>query len=102
VEHKYYQHLSKTHSQCQAFSSIHLQQIEHAIFETIFENICDVPNFEKAISESMPNEKMINDLERKIKSDEKKLKRISRELDKLIDLALSGTLTKETIRNKEQ
>ncbi|MCK4346694.1 MAG: recombinase family protein [Bacteroidales bacterium] len=102
VEHKYYQHQSITHSKCKVFSSIACEPVERAVFLTIFENIVDVPSFERAIAESLPDEKMISDLEQKIKSSEKQLKQVQRELDKLVDLALSGTLTKETIKNKEQ
>ena len=102
VEYRYYTHAGGKHEKCKNFSSIHLQQIERAVFETIFENIVDAPSFERAISESLPDEKLILNLELEIKADEKKLKTISRELDKLVDLALSGTLNKETIRAKEQ
>jgi ribosomal protein L17 len=79
-----------------------LKQIEKAVFQTIFENTVDAPAFEKAISESLPDEKLINSLQNKIQAGEKELKRIDKELDKLVELALSGTLKKETIRKKEK
>ena len=100
--YKYYSHERGKRHECKAFSSIALDTIERAVFETIFENFNDVPSFEKAISESMPDEKMILNLELEIKADEKELKTINRELDKLVELALSGTLNKETIKGKEQ
>ncbi|MBA7547168.1 hypothetical protein ES705_39570 [subsurface metagenome] len=78
------------------------EPVEQAVFMTIFENIADVTSFERAIAESLPDERMVHDLEQKIKTGEKQLKTISRELDKLINLALSGTLTKVTIQGKEQ
>jgi Skp family chaperone for outer membrane proteins len=68
----------------------------------VFENLADVPNFERAIAESLPDEKLVNNLKDKIKAEEKELHRIRKELEKLVDLALSGTLTRETIKVKEQ
>lgn len=44
---------------------------------------------------------MILNLKQEIKADKKRLKKIDRELKKLVDLALSGTLSKETISGKE-
>jgi len=99
-DYRYYYH--RGHPTCKSFNYIHADQIEKAVFETIFENIVDVPSFEKAIAESMPDEKMIQQLEFKIKNSEKELSKIQKELKKLVDLALSGTLTKETIQSKEK
>lgn len=100
---QYYTHVpTGQYNNCKAFASVILKPMEKAIFETIFENIIDVPSFEKAIADSMPDEKMIAELELKIRNSEKELKRIQRELDKLVEIALSGTLAKETIQSKEQ
>jgi hypothetical protein len=93
---------NQEYNNCMAFSSIKLQPLEKAIFETIFENFVDEPNFEKAISESMPDKKMITELELKIKDSEKELKQNRKELDKLVDLALTGTLAKDTIHSKKE
>jgi CO dehydrogenase/acetyl-CoA synthase alpha subunit len=41
-------------------------------------------------------------LKSKVKKGEKELKRIDKELDKLIDAVLTGTLQKDTIMEKEQ
>jgi len=101
VEYRYYTHAGGRHEKCKNFSSIPLEKIEYAVFSTIFENIVDVPSFEQAISESLPDEKMINDLELEIKSCEKELKRVTHELDKLVGMALAGTLNRETIKSKE-
>ena len=89
---QYYMHVGRTHSKCKAFSSIVLKPIEQAVFQTIFENIVDVPSFEKAIAKSLSDEKIIKELEEKIKNGEKELKRIQKELNKLVNIALSGTL----------
>lgn len=102
TQFQYYYHPIGKYEKCKAFNSIPLKQIEKAVFQTIFENIIDVPAFEQAIAESLPDEKLINSLNVKIEAGEKELKSISKELDKLVDLALSGTLGKETIRNKEK
>jgi len=102
VEYKYYSHARGIQYKCKAFSQIPLEAIERAVFKIIFENFCDVPSFEKAIAESMPDENMITDLKMKIKSGEKELIKIDRNLRKLVEIALAGTLKKETIRGKEQ
>lgn len=98
----YYYHPGGKYEKCKAFSTIPLKQIERAVFQTIFENTVDAPAFERAISESLPDEKLINSLQNKIQAGEKELKGIDKELSKLVDLALSGTLKKETIRDKEE
>ena len=99
---RYYQHLSSTTSDCRAFSSIRCEGIECAVFSTIFENVVDVPSFKKAIAESLPDEKMISDLKRKIEVTEKRLKSVQHDLDKLVQVVISGTLTKETISKREK
>jgi site-specific DNA recombinase len=101
VDRMYYTHPSNREHNCHAFSSIGLKQIERAVFSTIFENFADVPSFERAISESMPDEAMINDLQDKIRVDKSALNKINGQLDKLITLAMEGTLSKETIRERE-
>jgi site-specific DNA recombinase len=99
---QYYVHSNGKYEKCKAMSSVSLKLVENAVFRTIFENTVDAPAFEQAISESLPDENLIKTLEAKVKAGEKELKRIDRELDKLVDLALSGTLQKDTIRTKEQ
>jgi hypothetical protein len=98
----YYRHRTGKYEPCKAMGSIPSKQIENAVFKTIFENIADVPAFEQAISDSRPDEKLIKSLGKRVKAGEKELKRIERELDKLVDAVLSGTLEKETVKNKEK
>ena len=98
---KYYIHPAGKHEKCKAFNSIQLMKIEAAIFQTIFENILDFPAFERAIAESLPDEDLINDLEQQLKTNKKQLKLTIKELDKLVDIALAGTLEPETIKQKE-
>jgi hypothetical protein len=98
----YYRHRTGKYEPCKAMGGIPSKQIENAVFKTIFENIVDIPAFEQAISESLPDEKLIKSLEKQVKAGEKELKRIEKDLDKLVDLALSGTLEKGTIKNKEK
>ncbi len=102
TQFQYYNHPGGKYEKCKAFNSIPLKKIENAVFQTIFENMADVPSFEKAIANSLPDEKLIKSLIDKIKTGEKELKRINKELDKLVNLALSGTLERETIKSKEQ
>ena len=99
---QYYQHPRSKYEKCKAMSSISLKLIENAVFRTIFENTVDAPAFEQAISESLPDEKLIKSLEKKVKQGEKELKRLGKELDKLVDAVVSGTLEKDTIKSKEQ
>jgi len=98
---QYYNHTRKKYDSCKAFSQISAPKIEQAVFEAIFDNIVDVPAFEKAISESLPDDNKIKELKQTIKRDEKQLKQVEKELEKLVELAMQGTLNKETIRNKE-
>ena len=58
-EYKYYAHFRGIDEKCKTFSNIALEPIERAVFETIFENITDVPSFERAIAESMPDAGMM-------------------------------------------
>jgi site-specific DNA recombinase len=97
---KYYTH-PRLPEKAVCFSSVPLQQIEKAVFETIFENIWDVPGFERAIADSMPDERLINELKSKITDSEQELKRISKELNKLVKLVLAGDLKGETIKSTE-
>ncbi len=102
--YEYYRHVrSKYQKKCgtPGVSSIPLPKIENAVFKDIFRNVVDVPAFEAAIKESLPDEKIIKSLEDKIKAGDKELKRIDRELGKLVDAVLKGTLRSETIKSKE-
>lgn len=98
----YYKHPGGKHRECKVRFSVKVALMENAVFRTIFENTVDAPAFERAIAESLPDEEMVKSLEAEVKAKEKELKRIGKELDTLVDLALSGTLSKETIKSKEQ
>jgi len=97
----YYQHQGLAHSDCRAFTSVRGESLENAIMTTIFENFADVPSFTQAIAQSIPDASMISDLKGRIQATEKELARNQKQLDKLVDLALSGTLDRETIRSRE-
>ena len=99
-KNQYYGHYKHV-EECAGFM-VSAKKMHRAVFETIFENIVDVPSFENAIAESLPDEKMVTGLKNKIKVHEKNVKKIERDLDKLLDLALTGTLDKQTIRGREQ
>ncbi len=85
-----------------AFTYIHCDPIEKAVFETIFENIYDAGGFEKAIAESLPDDNLRHELERQIEVNEKNLKNVNKELSKLVQAVLDETLSAETIKAKEQ
>lgn len=86
---------------CKSFKYIPADGIEKAVFETIFENIIDVPSFEKAIKESMPDQTWIDELKEKITRNEKRLAKVELALDDLVTALLNKTLTAETIKNRE-
>ena len=101
-KYSYYIHPGARHTGCDAFTTIPLEPIEHAVFETIIENFADVPSFEKAIADSLPNEEYRKTLKSNIEHKEQQLKRVKRDLDKLVEAYLDETLEKSTIKNKEQ
>jgi DNA invertase Pin-like site-specific DNA recombinase len=100
-QRKYYIHDCRKKESDKCITAVRLEPLENAIFQTIFENFIDIPSFEKAIKDSMPDEKMVNGLVQKIKKQERELNKVQRELDKLVEIALAGTLTAETIKAKE-
>jgi len=55
-KYSYYIHPVARHTGCDAFTTIPLVPIERAVFATIFENFADVPSFEKAIKDSLPDQ----------------------------------------------
>jgi hypothetical protein len=100
-EFAYYRHQLGRYEKCRG-GSISAKKLENAVFRTIFENTVDVPAFEQAIQESLPDESFINSLEKQIKAEEKELTRIEKELDKFVDAVVSGTLKKDTVKKKEK
>jgi site-specific DNA recombinase len=100
-EFKYYKHVSKTISSCPDRPHLTAILIEKAVFETIRENIMDVPSFEQSITDSIPDDTMRKELDLNIKSEERELKRITKELDLLVESVLNKTLTPDTIKKKE-
>jgi len=76
-------------------------EIENAVMLTVFENTMDKKGFQKAISESIPKNKDIEGLKNTIQKEEIKLLAMKKQLTRLVDLALAGTLTDKTIKEKE-
>lgn len=102
-EYQYYRHpRSMEKDKCFAFSKISGARIEKAVLYTIFENIIDLPNFEKAIGKSLPDETKIEALKETINRSEKELQQVERDLDKIVEAVISGTLTKETVKGREK
>jgi site-specific DNA recombinase len=102
--YSYYRHPVWTKGEkdtCGAFRAITAEKIEKAVFSVIFETVGDTPGFQKAIKESLPDTNLIKTLKDKIAKGRKALKKIERQLDKLVDMVLGGTLKKETIKKKE-
>lgn len=102
AEFKYYIHPIKPEIQCKAFSSINLERIERAVFLTIFENLMDVPSYERAISESMPDESKIKELHDRISSNKNELRQVLKDQDTLTSKVMAGELTKHTVKRTEE
>jgi site-specific DNA recombinase len=99
---QYYKHPGRRYSDCNAFNAIPLKKIEDAVFTKILENTVDEVGFQNAIKDSLPDKKHIVSLKRRIADNEKALKKIENDLDKLVEIAISGTLKKETIQDREK
>ena len=97
----YYRHKDGRYRDCRAFNSIKTKKIEDAVFRTIFENTIDEIGFQKAIKGSLPDEKYVDQLQDNISKNGKRLKKIDRDIEKLVDAVLNGTLKRETITKKE-
>ena len=98
---EYYVHPKNIKNPCRAFGGIPLKMIEKAVFQTIFENVSDEPSFDRAIKRSLPPESHVKNLQKSIAKGERGLKKIEKDLLKLVNLALKGRLKKETIQHKE-
>ncbi len=101
-KYTYYLHPWRRDCPCKAFTSLPCHLIENAVFKTLFENAWDDPGFQEAVKDSMPDERQIQSLEEAVKKKEKGLRKIERRLEKLVDLAVEGTLRKETIKRQEE
>lgn len=102
-KYEFYQHPPKKDKPCDAgFASVKLQRIEDAVFRKIFENTIDEVGFSKAIKDALPDPKDIDTMKANIVKNEKRLAKVEKDLNKLVDLAMNGTLRKETLREKEE
>jgi len=96
VEYGYYRH-----NGCDSISYISAPMIENAVFKTIFDDTFDEVGFNSAIKDTFPTTKEVDKLKADISRDEKALKKVNKDLETLIDLALAKTLKVETIRERE-
>lgn len=87
---------------CLAFKYVPADDIEKAVFETIFENFVDEPSFNKAIADSLPDDRLKKEIEGRIESNEKKLGQVNKDLKKLVQAVIDGTLSADTIKGREQ
>ena len=95
----YYRHRGE---KCGAITYIPVAVIENAVFKTIFENTVDEVGFERAIQNTFPSDKEIKELRDKITHDEKDLRKIEKEIDKLIDTVLAGVFDKAAINKRQK
>ena len=61
----------------------------------------DTPGFRQAIKDSLPDENMIKSLNAKLANDQKALKKVNRDIDKLVDALLNGILSQEVIKKRQ-
>jgi len=87
---------------CLAFKYVPADDIEKAVFETIFENFVDEPSFNKAIADSLPDDRLKKEIEDRIEANEKKLVQVNKDLKKLVQAVIDGTLSSDTIKGREQ
>jgi hypothetical protein len=100
-KYEFYQHPPKKAKPCTAgFASVKLQQIEDAVFRKIFQNTIDEVGFSKAIRDAVPSPEHIEAMKANIVKNEERLRKVEIDLHKLVDLAMNGTLRKETIKKK--
>jgi len=101
--YKYYTHPHRKDERCRpGYKLLPGSGIEKAVFKTIFRNTIDVESFRKAVAEQAPDDTKINSIKANIKYNEKELKKIEKELDKLVKIALNEILTPETIKKTEE
>lgn len=100
--YSYYKHVSKTTSSCKSRPHLRCSPIDHAVFETILENVIDVPSFERAIAKSLPDSVMRGKLEKQFRHSGKMYVKTVKELDKLTVKVSRGIISDETAHNTEQ
>ncbi|MBW1732524.1 MAG: recombinase family protein [Deltaproteobacteria bacterium] len=98
---EYYRHPGGKYEPCKAMSALSAPRLEQAVFGAIFENTYDEAGFRKAIEENFPDEHKIQKLTKLIATKEKALKRVTKDLDKLVDLVLRGSLRPKTVKKRE-
>ena len=107
-EQHYYRHPRPTpkdiyngNEPCREFTSIKAVEIEDRIFKMLFDVSYDRIGFEEATREGLPDAKYLTVLRGEIDQKEKELKRVNADLNKLVDIALAGTLKENVIKGKQ-
>jgi site-specific DNA recombinase len=101
-KYKYYRHPLEKDTDCKDFFSyIKAGFIEDKVFTWIFQHTDNKQAFEKATKESLPDALCIKGLKDKISWNEKKLKKVENDLERLVENVIEGRLRKETIKPKE-
>ncbi len=85
---------------CKSYNSIPADIIESAVIEDIFQMLGDLPRIEQAAKAALPNVKEQDDLKHEIKQAEKELLKIKKMKGKLLDLAESGSLHDDDIKER--
>ena len=101
-KYKYYRHPLQKDINCQDhFGYIKAGFIEDEVFEWIFKHTDNKPAFERATKESLPDAIYIKELKDKISWNEKKLKKVVNDLERLVENVIKGRLREDTIKPKE-
>lgn len=99
-EKRYYRHPYRD-IECRELSYINANDIEARVFKILFDNVYDKPAFEEAIKKELPDADYILDLENTISSRGNELKKIEKDLNKLIDAVLTGLLDKDVVKQRQ-
>ncbi len=102
IKHKYYVHPGSKWEKCRALSSIKAERIEKVVFDSIIENTFDKDGFNEAIKQNFPDPKERDLLKNEIKILKKKVNKITKDQDKLVDALLNETIETELIRKKDR
>ena len=101
--YKYYRHRAGSREKCRALSSIKMDKLNKAVLDAIWENLSDEDSgFLEAWADNYPDQDKIDKFRKEVKKNQKKLKQAESDRDKLVEALLSGVLTEEAIKKKNE
>ncbi len=101
--YNFYRHRAGSREKCRALSSIKMDKLNKAVLDAIWENLSDEDSgFLEAWADNYPDQDKIDKFRKEVKKNQKKLKRAESDRDKLVEALLSGVLTEEAIKKKNE